>query len=324
MGEGCEASLALCVESGSETGGFGDEWEVSGCVFVVFVVVVDVSDVLVETDVEFPLVGQLALDGADASAQVEFAYGWVVGGEVEEHVEVEAVVGSWTFAEVEVVEVVAVVEVDVEKGYVAEESSFGVGVGGPDVVDVAVAGPDLEGVGHGLLTFAGVEGVDVEHFARDDAVESSDGIDEGAEKFAHHAFGSSLGVVEEDVGHAVGDFADGCSADACGEEVVVGRAVGFAEDFPGEGAGERIEEGNAVGESVLSGCIVEHAAVVGVGELVAGETVAVPHPSFGQVALDVVAGDSCPVAPLDVVVPSEDEGIDAEVFDECLEGWCLG
>ena len=67
----------------------------------------------------------------------------------------------------------------------------------------------------------------------------------------------------------MGDFADGGTTDACGEEVVVGGPVGLAEDFPGEGACQRIEEGDAVGEAVLAGGVVEHTAVVGMGELVA-------------------------------------------------------
>ena len=199
VGEGCLAALPLGVEACTETGGFGDEGKVAWCVLVVLVVVVDVFDVLVEADVEFPLVGELALDGADSSAQVEFANGGVFRGEVEEHVEVEAVVGAWAFPEIEVVEVVAVVEADVEIGDVAEEAFFGVGMCGADVVDVAVACAYLKAIGHGLFALACVEGVHPKHLAGDDAVKASYGVCEGAEKFTHYTFGTSLGVVEEDV-----------------------------------------------------------------------------------------------------------------------------
>lgn len=76
---------------------------------------VDVFDVLVEAEVEFPLMRELVLKGADASTDVEFADGGLVGGEVDEGVEFEVVVGSRTFPFVEVVEVVAVGEAEIDE-----------------------------------------------------------------------------------------------------------------------------------------------------------------------------------------------------------------
>ena len=151
-------------------------------------------------------------------------------------------------------------------------------------------------------------------------MESADGVEEGADDFAHHATSTRLGVVEEDVGNAVGDFADGGSTDTCGEEVVDGWAVGLAEEFPREGADEGIEEGDTIGESVLACGIVEHTAVVGMGELVAREAVVVPHPSACQVLVDVLARHTCPLSVGDEVVPTEDDSVDAKVFHKGLQG----
>ena len=163
--EGVDAALMFGIESCSETGGFGDDGEVACCFGTDVAVVVDVFDVLVEADVEFPLMGQLPLDGADASADVEFADGGVVGVEVDEGIDVEVVVGAGGLAEVEVVVVGAVGEANVEVGDVLADVSAHLGMRVSDVVDVAVAQTYLEGVGFRLFFLAGTEAIDVEGFA---------------------------------------------------------------------------------------------------------------------------------------------------------------
>lgn len=219
---------------------------------------------------------------------------------------------------------VAVGETDIEVGDVGSVSVSFVGMDGTEIVDVAVAEPDLEGVGLGVLSFASIEVIDTEHLARHDTVKPADGVEEGAEDFADHSSCSSFGVVEKDVGDAVGDFTDGCSAYACGEEVVEGGRVGLAEEFPRGRTDDGIEEGDAVGESVFAGGVVEHGAVVGMAELVAREAVVVPHPIARDVVVDVFACHSRPRAVGDEVVPTEHEGVDAEVFDKGLQGGRLG
>ena len=70
--------------------------------------------------------------------------------------------------------------------------------------------------------------------------------------------------------------------------------------------------------------IVEHASVKRMGELVAREAVVVPHPTFRRVLFQCGVGDACPFTVGDEVVPTEHEGIDANVFDECLKSWQFG
>ena len=324
LDEGDGFALPFGMEACTETSCLADEGEVARSLVCVVAVVVDVFDVLVEADVEFPAVGQLALDGADASCDVELAYGGMVGVEVDEGIDVEVVEGTGGFAEVEVVEVVAIGEADIEVGDVLVVAATDVGMDGSRVVHVAVAQANLEGVGFGFLFLASREVVNVEHLARHHAVDASHGVEHGADELAQHALAASLGVVEEDVGGAVGHLTDGCTADACGEEVVGGRAVGLAEEFPSERANHGVEEGHAVGESVFACGIVEHAAVVGMGELVARETVVVPHPAACEVLVQGGVGHSCPYTVGDEVVPTEDEGVDANVFDHGLQGRSLG
>lgn len=88
-GDGCElevvfegdgSAVSLGMKSCAEAGRFGDDGEVSCGLVGVGAVVVDVFDILVEADVEFPAVGKLSLDGADAPDDVEFANGGMVGG----------------------------------------------------------------------------------------------------------------------------------------------------------------------------------------------------------------------------------------------------
>ena len=203
---------------------------------------VDVFDVLVEAEVEFPLMRELVLKGADASTDVEFADGGLVGVEVDEGVEFKVVVGSRTFPFVEVVEVVAVgeAEIDVGDGLVIAHACPW--MDRCAVVDVASARADLEGVGHGFFFLACIETVDPEHLARHDAVDAAHGVEEGADDFADNTLGTLLGVVEEDVGQTVGHFTDGGSSDTSGEEVVDGGSVGLAEEFPGEGTCQGVEE----------------------------------------------------------------------------------
>ena len=268
VGEGVGCALPLGVEACSKTGGFGDDGEVAGGLLVVIAVVVDVFDVLIEADVKFPAVGQLPLDGANASADVEFAHGGVVGVEVDEGVDVEVVEGAGCLAKVEVVVVGAVVEADVEIGDMFVVALACMGMDGADVADVAVSEAYLEGVGLRCFFLASIEAIDSKHFSREDAMQSAYGIEEGADDFSHHTPCACLAVVEKDVGDSMGDFADDGSTDACGKQVVGGRTVGLAEEFPCERTYQGVEDGHAVGKSVLACGVVEHTAVIGMAELV--------------------------------------------------------
>ena len=95
------------IESDAKTGCFGDDGEVAGFFVAFFTVVVDVFDVLVEAEIEFPLMRHLVLTGADASTNVKFAHGGLVGCKIDEGVEFEVIVGSGTFPLLQMVEVVA-------------------------------------------------------------------------------------------------------------------------------------------------------------------------------------------------------------------------
>lgn len=119
------------------------------------------------------------------------------------------------------------------------------------------------------------------------------------------------------------NLSDAGSAYAGGEKIVDGRTVSFAEKFPCARTQKGIKHGNSIREAVLAGCIVEHAAVVRMGKLVARETVIVPYPSTCEVLMEHVAGDVCPYAVLHVVIPSEHKGVDSQIFNKCLEGWIL-
>lgn len=158
-------ALPLGMETCSETGCFADDCQVARVFVTVVTVVVDVFDVLVETNVEFPAVGQLALDGADASADVEFTDGGVVGIEIDEGVDVEIVEGACCFAFVEVVVMVAVVEADVEEGNVLMVAVPDLRMNGTDIVYVAIAESYLERVGFGLFFLAGIQMINAEHFS---------------------------------------------------------------------------------------------------------------------------------------------------------------
>ncbi len=282
------------MEACTETGCLGDEGEIARSLIVSIAVVVDETEVLIEADVEFPLVGQLSLDGANATSKVEFAHGGVVGGEVDKGVEVEVVEGACGFAEFEVVVVVAVGEVEVEIGNVVLVALKGVVMDGSHVVDEAVADAHLETVWLGGFLLAGVEAVDTEHLARKHAVDAAHGVEGCAEDFAHDTAEACLGVVEEDVGGAMGNLTDGCSADACGKEVVDGWSVGLAEEFPCERADDGVEEGHTIRKPVFARRVVEHAAVVGMGELVARVAVVVPHPPVRKVVFDDSFADTRP------------------------------
>ena len=65
------------MKTSAKTGCLRDDGKVSR-VLTIFPVVVDVSDVLVETDVEFPSARQLVLYGANSSPDVELAYRRIV------------------------------------------------------------------------------------------------------------------------------------------------------------------------------------------------------------------------------------------------------
>ncbi len=306
------------MEACTEAGCFGDEGEIAWGLAVGGAVVVDETDVLIEADVEFPLVGQLSLDGADATAQVEFAYGGVVGGEVDKGVEVEVVKGARGFAKFEVVVVVAVGEVEVEIGDVLLVALLGVVMDGSHIVDETVACSHLETVWFGGFLLASVEAVDVEHLARKHTVDASHGVEGCADDFAHDAAEACLGVVEEDVGCTMGNLTDGCSSDARGEEVVDGWTVGLAEEFPCERADDGVEKRHTIRQPMLARCVVEHAAMVGMRELVARVAVVVPHPPVGEVVLDDSLADARPRAVCYEVVPAEHQRIDGEVFGERL------
>lgn len=195
---------------------------------------------------------------------------------------------------------------------------------GACIVDVAVAHTDEKGVRHGVFLLTCVAVVDVKHFARHHAVNAAHGIEECADDFTKDSLTTPFCVVEKDVGHTVGHFTDGCAADTSGEQIIVGGTVGLAEEFPSERTCEWVKEGHAIGESVLACSIVEHATVVRVGKLVAREAVAVPYPATCDVPFDDMTTDPCPFSMLHVIVPSEHEGVDAEVFDKCLESGCFG
>ena len=100
-------------------------------------------------------------------------------------------------------------------------------------------------------------------------METTHRVEQRTYNFANDTLWTLFGVIKEDVGHTMGDFAHCCTSNTSGKEVVVGGTVGLAEEFPREGTHHRVEEGNAIGESVLACRIVEHAAMKGMGELVA-------------------------------------------------------
>ena len=102
------------IKSDAKTGCFGDDGEVARLLGAFLAVVVDVFDVLVEAEVEFPLMRHLVLTGADASTNVKFAHGGLVGRKIDEGVESEEIVGSGTFPLLQMVEVVAVDEAEIE------------------------------------------------------------------------------------------------------------------------------------------------------------------------------------------------------------------
>lgn len=291
----------------------------TGTLYTTFAVVVYVFDVLIESDIEFPLMGQLALDGADSSCDVKFSDSGVGVVKIDECIHLEVVVGASGLAEVEVIVVVAVGEAYVEIGDVVEVVGVCHGVNTSVISDVSVTKTNLEGVGLRVFFLACMEVVDTEHFARQHAVHPTDRVKQGADDFTQYAGRSSLGVVEENVGDAMGDLADGGATNACRQEVIVGRAVGLAKKFPCEGTCKRVEQRSSVGKPVFSCGIVEHAAMVRMCELVARETVVVPHPSTSEVLFYCFVGDACPFAVSDKVVPTEHQGIDAEVFDKGLE-----
>lgn len=311
-------TVAFGMEACTETGSLGDKGKIARSLIVGVAVVVDETEVLIEADVEFPLVGQLSLDGADATSEVEFAHGGVVGGEVDEGVEVKIVEGACGFAEFEIVVVVAVGEVEVEVREVVLVALLGVVMDGSHVVNETVADAHLEAVWLGGFLLAGVEAVDTEHLARKHTVDAAHGVEGCAEDLTHDTAEACLGVVEEDVGGAMGNLADGCSSDACGEEVVDGRSVGLAEEFPCERTDDGVEDGHAIRKPVFARRVVEHTAMVGMGELVARVAVVVPHPPVRKVVLDDSLADTRPRAVFDEVIIAEHQCIDGKVFGECL------
>ena len=62
----------------TEAGCFADDGEIACSLTFVVAVVVYVLDVLIESDVDFPSVRHLSLNGADAPGNVEFTHGGVI------------------------------------------------------------------------------------------------------------------------------------------------------------------------------------------------------------------------------------------------------
>ena len=149
-------------------------------------------------------------------------------------------------------------------------------------------------------------------------------VEQGADHFANNTFRTSFGIVKKDVGNTVGHLTHCCSSDTCGKKIVDGWTVGLTEDFPCEGTHQRIEEGDTVGVPVFTCGIIEHASVERVSELVARETVVVPHPATSEILLQYVVGDVGPLSMLHKVIPAEYEGVDANVFNERLQSWQFG
>ena len=228
MGKCTGASLPFKIEPDAKTGCFGDDGEVAGFFVAFFTVVVDVFDVLVEAEIEFPLMRHLVLTGADASTNVKFAHGGLVGCKIDEGVEFEVIVGSGTFPLLQMVEVVAVDEAEIEVGDGFIITCACPWVDGGTVIDVASACTNLEGVRHGLLFLPCIGMVDAEHLSRHDAVDASNGVEKRTDDFADNTLGTLLGVVEKNVGHAVGDFTESSAPHTCGKKVVDGWTVRLA------------------------------------------------------------------------------------------------
>lgn len=298
-------SLVFSIKTGTKTDSFGNHDEVAGVLILFLAVVVNVFDVLVETEVDVPVVGVFLLQRADTPTDVKLANGRVIGREVDEGIECEVVESTGFTSVVKMVEVFTIIEVEIEIGHMIEVPFTGTWMNGPMVVDVAVAKANEECVGHWFFLLSSVEAVNMEHLTRHHAVDASYGVDERADDFTENALTTPFAVVKENVRNAVGDFAKSRTADACGQKVVVSRTVGLAEQFPCDGASQWIEKGHAVRESMLSGCVVEHATVKGMGELVARKAVVVPHPSVGEVVFNDVTAHSCPYAMLHVVVVAQ-------------------
>lgn len=312
------------IETCSKTGCFRNDGEVTWSLVRVFAVVVNVFDVLIEAEVEFPFMWQLTLHGTNTSPNVQFTNSGVFIREIDERIKTELVVGTRLFVFVKVVEVIAVVETEIKKGDVLVVTLTCVMMNGFTIVDVAISYPHLEGVRHRLFLLSCIEAVDTEHLTRHDAMKTSYWVEKGADNLTDDTFWTSFGVVEENVGHTMGHLTHCCTTDTCGEKVVDGRTVGFAENLPSEGTHYGIEEGDAVGVPVFTCRIVEHASVKRMGELVAREAVVVPHPAFRHVLFQRGVGDACPFSVSDEVVPTEHKGIDANVFDECLKSRKFG
>ena len=105
------------MEACPEACRFRDDGLVACILLAVGAVVVYVLYVLIEANVEFPAVGQLVLYGADTSFDVELAYCWIVADDIDERIDGEVVEGSCGLALIEIVEVAAVDEAEVEIWY---------------------------------------------------------------------------------------------------------------------------------------------------------------------------------------------------------------
>ena len=173
-------ALAGSMEACPEACRFRDDGLVACILLAVGAVVVYVLYVLIEANVEFPAVGQLVLSGADTSFDVELAYCWIVADDIDERIDGEVVEGSCGLALIEIVEVVAVDEAEVEIWYALAIASAYEWMVRAEVAYEAVAYADLKGVGFGQFFLAAMVGCDSEHLARDHAVESSDWIEECA------------------------------------------------------------------------------------------------------------------------------------------------
>lgn len=117
----------------------------------------------------------------------------------------------------------------------------------------------------------------------DDAVEGSDRIKHAGGKLMPETGPPALTVVEGKGRGAVEDFSDGNAAEGSGEDVVDGCRLVLTPELPHQTAAEDVWTALPEVKTVGTGTVEVEIAVIGMGKLVGGELVVVPHKAIAEV-----------------------------------------
>ena len=169
-----------------------------------------------------------------------------------------------------------------------------------------------------------VPALDTPGIAAEDTMESLNGVQQSSHCLTPETVPTARAVVEWRKTQAVQCFTNGHTATGGSEEVVNGRRIGLAEEFPfcrtQQGEGSCLPIAQAVGTRRIE---VE-VAMIGVGEHVHGEQVVIPHHTPAEVVADAIQRSLYEGFLQQITVHQMHADIDAGYFEGCSPEALLG